>query len=125
MDREFGLIRGQLEARFFTMQPKPGEDSASFVVRVEQARRGVGAHAVATLHCFLPRLSSATRRHLEQVRRTKATLGGASGLGGTLEWEEVVAMARDALLHNEVDKEAPAVVAQEAPSPPAVAAPAP
>ena len=95
------------------------------MVRVEQQRRAVGANAVATLHCFLPRLSRATRSHLEAVRRTKATLGGASGLGGTLEWEEVVAMARDALLHNEVDKEVETVVAQEAQSKPVAAVAAP
>ncbi len=52
-------------------------------------------------------------------------MGGASGLGGTLEWEEVVAMARDALLHNEVDKEVETVVAQEAQCKPVAAVAAP
>ncbi len=78
--------------------PRGGEDSHAFVVRVEAERRTVGANKEATLHCFLPKLSAATRDHLERVRSTKAMLG----LSGTeLTWDEVVAMARDAMVHGQ------------------------
>lgn len=76
----------------------------------------MGAASVATFHCFLPRLSPQTRANLEHIRRTKATIGGLNAMGGSLTWDEVVTMARDSLLRNEVDKEVKHVVAQEAPA---------
>ena len=54
---EFGLSKGQLSARFFALTPNPGEDSASFVIRVEQERRAVQVNEQATLHCFKTKLS--------------------------------------------------------------------
>jgi hypothetical protein len=71
---------------------KPGESSASFVLRVEQERRSINAKEDATLHCFLGRLDEAMRGDLEAVRRTKVTLQGQH-----LAWHDVVAIARDRL----------------------------
>jgi hypothetical protein len=73
----------------------------------------------ATLHCFLPRLDKDLRDRLETIRQTKATLLGSAGVPGSLEWKEVVALARDKLLHAPPGGEQAA-----APPPPAAAAPA-
>ena len=57
MDNEFGLSREELEARFYAMDRKNGELSHSFIIRIEQSRRGIGVSAEATLHSFLPKTS--------------------------------------------------------------------
>jgi hypothetical protein len=55
---EFGLSMEQLSARYYALTPRAGEGTAEFVIRVEQQRRTLEMDEVATLHCFLPRLSA-------------------------------------------------------------------
>lgn len=38
-DAEFGLTKRQIKSRFKGMRPQQGEDSASFVLRVDQQRK--------------------------------------------------------------------------------------
>lgn len=54
MEKEFGLSKDRLEARFYNLSPATGEASCAFVLRVETARRGIGEGDKPTLHCFLP-----------------------------------------------------------------------
>jgi hypothetical protein len=108
VNADFGLSEAQLSARFYAMRPAANEDSYAFIIRVEANRRTVGANEEATLHCFLPKLCTATQEHLERVRSTKAMLGLAATSGTELTWKEVVAMARDARVHGKVASPAPA-----------------
>ncbi len=58
VDRDFGLSDDQLRERFFGMTHGAQESDASFILRVEQQRRSIGAPADATLHCFKAKLEA-------------------------------------------------------------------
>lgn len=93
MEKEFGLSTADLEARMFALEPVPGEEVYRFILRVENARRGVHGGDAATLHCYLPRLPHWFQGEVEQVRRTKRTTSA-----GPLTWADVVDLARDVQL---------------------------
>lgn len=65
VEAEFGLSGAEMESRFYALQPGTGEDAHRFIIRVENARRGVQAADTATLHCFLPRLPLWLREEVE------------------------------------------------------------
>ena len=56
INAEFGLSKEQLNARFYALRLGEEEDAASFVIRVEQERKALGASKEATVHSFVPRL---------------------------------------------------------------------
>jgi hypothetical protein len=95
VNKEFALSKSQLNARFYAMRPRPGDSPAAFVVRVERERKALRANSEATLHCFLPHLGAEMNGHLDNLRRTKAAMD--SDGDATLQWKEVVALARHEL----------------------------
>ena len=42
VEREFGMTEEQREEKFLALEPKQGESSAQFVLRVERMRRAWG-----------------------------------------------------------------------------------
>lgn len=90
VEKEFGLSTADLEARLFSMEMERDEEAYKFVLRVENARRGVNGGDAATLHCYIPRLPAWFGDEVEAVRRTKRTMRG-----GPLTWADVVDLARD------------------------------
>ena len=92
MNNEFGLSPSQLNSRYYGLRPKLKETSASFILRVEQERRTLGANEEATMHCFVPKLEHAMQVLLQNLRDTKADLQGVN-----LTWQDVVSHARNKL----------------------------
>ncbi len=112
IDSDFGLSQTQLNERFFSMAQAPGEDGASFILRVEQQRRSIGASAETTLHCFRAKLDATWAAEVEGMRRTKLALNGS-----VMEWKDIVTLARDSKTH----VRQPAPGGNTAPPPPAPA----
>ena len=56
MEKHFGLSYKQLQERFFTLQPKPGESICKFVIQAEQMRAEQGIDTVTTYHALVHRL---------------------------------------------------------------------
>ena len=70
----------------------PGESTAHFVVRVDQARRAIKAPSASVYHAFVRKLDEHTWLLVDNMRMNKR----AGGLG-SVGWEDVVAICRDAL----------------------------
>ena len=70
----------------------PGESTAQFVVRVDQARRAIKAPFTSVYHAFVHKLNEHTRLLVDNMRMNKP----ACGLG-SVGWEDVVAICKDAL----------------------------
>ena len=70
----------------------PGESTAQFVVRVNQARRAIEVPSSSVYHAFVHKLDEHTPLLVDNMRMNKR----AGGLG-SVGWEDVVAICRDVL----------------------------
>ena len=70
----------------------PGESTAQFAVRVDQARRAIKAPSSSVYNAFMHKLDEHTRLLVDNIRMNKR-VGGLGSVG----WEDVVAICRDAL----------------------------
>ena len=50
---------------FFALEPKDGESSAKFVLRLEQTRRNLGISPIETFHSFVKGLDYEMRKNLD------------------------------------------------------------
>ena len=76
----------------YAMAVLPGESTAQFVVRVDQARRAIKAPYSSVYHASVHKLDEHMRLLVDNMRINKC----ARGLG-SVGWEDVVAICRDAL----------------------------
>ena len=92
VEREFGMNAEQKEERFLALEPRAGESSAQFVLRVERMRRAWGQPAKTTLQVLTTKLDAGIKRELKQLKRSKKLLKA-----GAFEWADVVEHCRDVL----------------------------
>ena len=92
VEKDSGLNADQILERLYAMAVLPGESTAQFVVRVDQARRAIKAPSSSVYHTFVHKLDEHTRLLVDNMRMNKR----AGGLG-SVGWEDVVAICRDAL----------------------------
>ena len=92
IEKVFGLNADQMLERLYAMAVLPGESTVQFVVRVDQARRAIKAPSSSVFHAFVHKLDEHTRLLVDNMRMNKR----AGGLG-SVGWEDVVAICRDAL----------------------------
>ena len=59
---------------------------------MDQAKRAVKAPAASVYHAFVHKLDEPVRMLLDNIRMNKRAIGG-----GTVEWDDVVAVCRDSL----------------------------
>ena len=92
VEKVFGLNADQMLERLYGMAVLPGESTAQFVVRIDQARQAIKAPSSSIFHAFLHKLDEHTRLLVDNMRMNKR----AGGLG-SVGWEDVFAICRDAL----------------------------
>ena len=74
------------------MQPLDGESTARFVIRVDYAKRTIKVPPTNVYHAFVHKLDEPMRMLLDNIHMNKQASGG-----GTVEWDDVVAVCRDSL----------------------------
>ena len=74
------------------MQALDGESTARFVIRVDYAKRTIKVPPTNVYHAFVHKLDEPVRMLLDNIRMNKRAIGG-----GTVEWDDVVAVCRDSL----------------------------
>ena len=92
VEKVLGLNADQMLECLYAMAVLPGESTAQFVVRVDQARPAIKASSSSVFYAFVHKLNEYMRLLVDNMRMNKR----AGGLG-SVGWEDVVAICRDAL----------------------------
>ena len=92
VEKVFGLNADQMLERLYAMAVLPGESTAQFVVRVDQAKRAIKVPSSSVFYAFVHKLDEYTQLLVDNMHMNKH-----AGVLGSVGCKDVIAICRDAL----------------------------